>query len=110
MGASSVLFGAFGAHGLKNRVSDASRLQNWSTASHYQMLHSVMILISARSTGSNSNRAAFLFSLGNLLFSGSIYALTLLPKGSALGKVLGPVTPIGGLCYVAGWLSLLSGR
>ena len=47
-----------------------------------------------------------LFSLGCLFFSGSIYGLVLLPKGHALRKVLGPVTPLGGLLFIAGWLSM----
>ena len=47
-----------------------------------------------------------LFSLGCLCFSGSIYGLVLLPKGHSLRKLLGPVTPLGGLLFIAGWLSM----
>jgi beta-glucosidase len=48
--------------------------------------------------------AAWLFFAGNVLFSGSIYGLVLYP--SAAGKILGPLTPVGGLCYIGGWISL----
>lgn len=50
-----------------------------------------------------------LFSLGCLCFSGSIYGLVLLPKGHGLRKVLGPVTPLGGLLFIAAWLSMCFG-
>jgi uncharacterized membrane protein YgdD (TMEM256/DUF423 family) len=111
MGASSVLLGAFGAHGLRARVHDPNKIQSWMTGAHYQLVHSSMIMLSTyAATAGTHNRAALFFSLGNLLFSGSIYALTLLPPDSQWRRVLGPVTPIGGLCYVAGWLYLATQR
>lgn len=105
--------GAFGAHGLKSHLgptAEPARVQNWQTAAHYQLLHSVLILVNSAATASSaksSNRAAMWLTMGNLMFSGSIYALTLLPTGHVLRRVLGPVTPLGGLCYVAGWISML---
>lgn len=115
MGASAVLLGAFGAHGLRSMVSDPAKLQNWATAAHYQLIHSAVILLASASspaprrnslTSSNTNTAAALLAAGNLLFSGSIYLLTLNQiKGNwpVIRRILGPLTPLGGLCYVAGW-------
>ena len=103
-GALAVMAGAFGAHGLSARVS-ADQLTAWSTAASYHLVHSIALLAlalfsaqSGRAVGLQSG----LFLAGILLFSGSIYLLVLTPA-----KWLGPVTPIGGLCLVAGWLSLL---
>eukprot|EP00438_Fugacium_kawagutii_P033767 Skav207137 [mRNA] locus=scaffold6096:33189:35572:- [translate_table: standard] len=104
LGAIGVACGAFGAHGLKNYTSDPALLESWKTAASYQMLHAVMVGLSA-SLG-NSRNPPRLFSLGCLCFSGSIYGLVLLPKGHSLRKLLGPVTPLGGLMFIAAWLSM----
>ncbi|KAF9879541.1 hypothetical protein CkaCkLH20_03084 [Colletotrichum karsti] len=93
----SVGFGAFGAHGLKNRISDPSKIASWTTAAHYQLIHSVALLIARQNPV-----ASGLFTAGMAMFSGSIYALVLNPDL----KFLGPVTPIGGLSLIAGWLAL----
>eukprot|EP00435_Cladocopium_sp_Y103_P035909 s2150_g9.t1 len=95
LGAIGVACGAFGAHGLKNYTSDPALLDSWKTAASYQMLHAVMVGLSASLNG--KGHAPKLFSLGCLCFSGSIYGLVLLPKGHSLRKLLGPVTPLGGL-------------
>lgn len=103
LGAIGVACGAFGAHGLKNYTSDPSLLESWKTAASYQMLHAVMVGLSSLD---GKGHAPKLFSLGCLCFSGSIYGLVLLPKGHSLRKLLGPVTPLGGLLFIAGWLSM----
>lgn len=103
-GASGVVLGAFGAHGLKARVGP-DLLEIWETAARYQILHALALLATAwaseRWPGGASTAAGWLFLLGILIFSGSLYALVL----SGV-RVLGAVTPLGGLCLIAGWLAL----
>ncbi|KIW64253.1 hypothetical protein PV04_09200 [Phialophora macrospora] len=101
-GASSVMLGAFGAHGLKKHITDPARLANWSTAAQYQLIHSGVLLLAA-SVAPKNKVAAALFTAGMTMFSGSIYLLVLDPQRF---KALGPVTPIGGLCLIAGWGAL----
>lgn len=100
LGALGVVLGAFGAHALKARL-DADMLAVWSTAVQYHLLHAVALLALAlfgAATGRAITPAALGFTAGILLFSGSLYGL-------ALGgpRWLGPVTPLGGLCFIAGW-------
>ena len=102
-GALAVMAGAFGAHGLKGRFA-AEQVAAFTTASHYHLLHSVVLLalaLYAAQSGRAVGVPAWLFTLGIVLFSGSIYLLVL--TGA---KWLGPVTPLGGLCLIAGWVSL----
>ncbi|ORY13546.1 hypothetical protein BCR34DRAFT_562083 [Clohesyomyces aquaticus] len=105
-GASSVMLGAFGAHGLKKRIADPARLANWGTAAQYQLIHSAMLALSAVAAPQNTI-AAGLFTAGMTMFSGSIYLLVLDPQRF---KFLGPVTPLGGLCLIGGWVALAVGR
>jgi uncharacterized membrane protein YgdD (TMEM256/DUF423 family) len=103
-GALAVAAGAFGAHGLKARVSP-EQLASWATACHYHLLHSVVLLalaLYASQVDREIRLPASLFLAGILLFSGSIYLLVLTSQ-----RWPGPITPIGGLCLIAGWLSLL---
>lgn len=101
----AVLLGAFAAHGLKEVLS-ASSLASWQTGVTYQMTHALVLLVIGlwlRQGGSNLVKVAgVLFAIGVLVFSGSIYALVLLQV-----SWLGPVTPIGGLCLIAGWGCML---
>jgi len=100
----AVVAGAFGAHGLKARVG-AEQLGAWSTAAQYHLLHSVVLLalgLFAAYSGRSVKIPASLFCAGMLLFSGSIYLLVLTKI-----RWLGPVTPIGGLFLILGWLSLV---
>ncbi|KAI1174078.1 hypothetical protein F4777DRAFT_555599 [Nemania sp. FL0916] len=101
-GATAVGFGAFGAHGLKKVVTDPAKLASFSTAAHYQLVHSVALLVATRAAPENK-LAAGLFTAGMTMFSGSIYALVVDP---ARFRFLGPVTPLGGLCLIAGWAAL----
>ncbi|CAH0519792.1 unnamed protein product [Peronospora belbahrii] len=99
-GASGVMLGAFGAHGLKNRVKDPQMLKNWETAAQYQLIHSLVLLATPM-----CRRPALvggLVSVGTMLFSGSLYAMTLTGE-----KKLGMLTPIGGVAIVVGWLALM---
>ncbi|KAK5659392.1 hypothetical protein OQA88_1485 [Cercophora sp. LCS_1] len=97
-GAAAVAFGAFGAHGLKKHIADPVKIGNWTTAAHYQLVHSVALLIAR-----DNPLAASFFTAGMTLFSGSIYALTL---DTARFRFLGPITPLGGLFLIAGWATL----
>lgn len=103
-GASGVVLGAFGAHGLKARVAP-EMLEIWETAARYQILHALALLgtawASERWPGGAVNAAGWLFLSGIVVFSGSLYALVL----SGV-RALGAVTPLGGLCLIAGWLAL----
>lgn len=103
-GALAVMAGAFGAHGLRARVT-AEQLSAWTTASQYHLLHSVVLLalgLFALASARPVALPASLFAAGTVLFSGSIYLLVLTEM-----RWLGPVTPLGGLLLIAGWLSLL---
>ena len=103
-GALAVAAGAFGAHGLRGEAS-AEQLSAWGTAAQYHLLHSVALLalgLFALGGGRSVTLPAALLTLGMLLFSGSIYALVLTEM-----RWLGPLTPLGGLTLIAGWLALL---
>lgn len=104
LGTLSVVAGAFGAHGLRDSVTP-ERLAAWHTASHYALIHSGAILalgLYSSATGRGVTLPASLFTAGIALFSGSIFGLVLWEV-----RALGPVTPLGGLCFIAGWASLL---
>ena len=104
LGTLGVVLGAFGAHALRDRFTP-EQLASWSTAVQYHLLHSVALLalaLWASSTSRSIQLPAALFAAGIVLFSGSIYGLLLTDQ-----RWLGPVTPLGGLCFIAGWLSLL---
>jgi uncharacterized membrane protein YgdD (TMEM256/DUF423 family) len=86
--------GAFGAHGVSGKPAE------WlDTGARYQVIHAVAILISFGLT--RSLRPAQLFVIGTVLFSGSLYAMAL-----GAPRLLGAVTPLGGLAFIAGWLTL----
>jgi uncharacterized membrane protein YgdD (TMEM256/DUF423 family) len=102
----AVAIGAFGAHGLKNRL-DETLLAAYQTGVEYQFYHTLalllVVLIGAQfPTIGLYKVAGWLFVVGIVLFSGSLYALAL----SGV-KILGAVTPLGGLCFLAGWLCVV---
>ena len=97
-GAAAVLLGAFGAHGLKNVLSDA-QLATYETGVRYHAYHALALL--ACGLRGNLRLAPWLLSAGILLFSGSLYLLVLTDL-----RWLGAITPVGGLALVAGWLAL----
>nr|WP_314877049.1 DUF423 domain-containing protein [uncultured Pseudomonas sp.] len=99
-----VALGAFAAHGLKNRLT-ADYLAIFHTGVTYQLVHALALfgvaLLAAHLPGRLVGWAGYLFAVGIVLFSGSLYLLTL----TGVSK-LGMITPIGGLCFLAGWLCL----
>ena len=102
----AIIFGAFGAHALKKILSD-DQLKSFETAVKYQMYHAIVLLLLGFNFQFSTSEMYWCFTLGVLLFSFSIYGLVLSDaKGKKL-KFLGPITPIGGLLFVAGWLLLI---
>ncbi|OWW27003.1 hypothetical protein B4Q04_04815 [Zobellia sp. OII3] len=105
----AVVFGAFGAHALKKLLS-VNQLKSFETGVKYQMYHAMVLLL----IGFNFNMdvpfqeyMVYCFVIGTFLFSFSIYALVIsAAKGRKL-RFLGPVTPLGGLLLVCGWVLLL---
>lgn len=108
-GVLAVIFGAFGAHSLKKIISP-EQMDIWHTAVQYHFYHTFALLFLstfARFKNKIINFSAYCFSIGIFLFSGSLYLMALknvLVVGSA--NILGPITPIGGLFFILGWLSL----
>jgi len=106
-GASGVAAGAFGAHALRPFLVERGMLDAWETGVHYHLLHAVALLGVAgwlrgeRGTASLSrvSWAVWCWCAGIVLFSGSLYLLAV--GGPAW---LGPVTPVGGVALIAGWL------
>ena len=99
----SVAAGAFGAHGLKQRLS-SDLLVVFETAARYQMYHALGLLAVAFAVGQGrpASAAGWAMLAGIVLFSGSLYALALTGI-----RVLGAITPVGGLCFLAGWAMLV---
>lgn len=105
-----MLLGAFGAHGLRpvfERAGDAAkRMEWWQTASHYHLAHALAIGLVAALLARTSDRALhialYAFSAGVLFFSGSLYTMAVTGV-----RTLGAVTPIGGLCFLIGWGSIV---
>ncbi len=107
LGGLSVVFGAFASHALKDRLSDRA-LEIWETGTRYQMYHSLALLIVVLLLSRTAPLPTALlvsgwaFIVGIVLFSGSLYALAL----SGV-KVLGAITPFGGVAFIFGWIALL---
>jgi uncharacterized membrane protein YgdD (TMEM256/DUF423 family) len=104
MGALGVAFGAFGAHGLRARVTP-DLLRIWETGAHYHLIHALALCAAAyaiqRFPGGLSIAAAWCFLLGIALFSGSLYLLAFTGI-----RALGAITPFGGVLFIAGWVLL----
>jgi uncharacterized membrane protein YgdD (TMEM256/DUF423 family) len=100
----AVAAGAFGAHALAARLTP-DRLATWETAARYHMYHALALFIvawaSSRWPGGIVNVAGWLFVVGIVIFSGSVYALAL---GSP--RWFGAITPLGGVCFLVGWALL----
>jgi uncharacterized membrane protein YgdD (TMEM256/DUF423 family) len=100
----AVALGAFAAHGLKSRLTP-EMLAVFETGVRYQMYHALALLATAwaysKWPGAMTAAGGWLFVVGTLFFSGSLYGLAL-----AGLRWLGPVTPIGGLAFLAGWACL----
>ena len=111
-GLTAVILGAFGAHALK-LVLSKEMLDIYHTGVEYQFYHALALLITALLYQQNPQpklkRAGLFFSIGILLFSGSLYLLSLKEFLAFLPlKIFGPVTPIGGIFFILGWFSLLT--
>jgi uncharacterized membrane protein YgdD (TMEM256/DUF423 family) len=108
-GAIAVMFGAFGAHTLKNILS-ADSLGIWAKGVEYQFYHTLALLFLSQFAMRNEKLVKWsyiFFTLGVLLFSGSLYLLAtrdILNIGFV--NYIGPITPIGGLCFILGWALL----
>ncbi|WP_250433264.1 DUF423 domain-containing protein [Hanstruepera flava] len=109
LGAVGIILGAFAAHGLKSKVTEES-LRVFETGVRYQMYHALFLLFIGTTTaiGLKTKKALFyLVVLGVVLFSGSIYGLATNSMSVFDFKVIGFVTPIGGLMLVLSWVLLL---
>lgn len=102
-----VVLGAFGAHGLRARLAP-ELLAIYQTAAQYQMYHALALVAlgvwgsmrKAGSLGTVSDVVGWSFFSGTILFSGSLYALSITGV-----RALGAITPVGGLCFMVGWLA-----
>ena len=100
----SVLIGAFGSHGLKEILTKLNTLDTFQTAVRYQMFHSIALLLSGilfQIGMLESKLPMLLFVFGIIIFSGSLHILSITGI-----KWLGAITPIGGLLFIAGWITL----
>lgn len=108
----AVAFGAFGAHSLKG-VLDANSLGTFHTGVEYQFIHGLGLLLFGLSKETLSVKffrwAGNLMIIGVFLFSGSLYLLSMQVWMSINISFLGPITPLGGLCFILGWLFTLIG-
>src|SRR4029078_8769697 len=93
----AVALGAFGAHSLRSTLEGRGVGDVWNKAVFYHFIHAIALLVLAL-YGTINRGACLLLLLGILLFSGSLYLLALTNL-----RWLGPITPIGGLCFLAGW-------
>jgi uncharacterized membrane protein YgdD (TMEM256/DUF423 family) len=102
----AVGLGAFGAHGLRNRL-DAYSMSVYEKAVFYHFVHALGILLVSLMARTNAisaagqARVAWLLLIGIIIFSGSLYGLAL--SGA---RILGAITPMGGISFIAGWLVL----
>ena len=101
----AVALGAFGAHGLEGKIPD-KYLATWNTAVDYQMFHAagllVIGLLAGKITSPLINWSGWLMFIGVVLFSGSLYVLSVTQI-----KVLGAITPIGGVTFLAAWILIV---
>lgn len=105
LGALSVAGGAFGAHALKGKLTETA-LGSFETGVRYQMYHAIALLIVALLIAQYPDikslvTTGWCFVAGVVLFSGSLYGLSLFDI-----KALGPITPLGGAAFIAGWIGL----
>jgi uncharacterized membrane protein YgdD (TMEM256/DUF423 family) len=109
LGSITVILGAVGAHSLQGTLSDV-QLNSFATGVRYQYYHifaMILAVVLSKQFNVNLKVSLWLFTIGTLVFSGSIFVLSTIPIHGIEGvRALGPVTPIGGLILVAGWLSV----
>jgi uncharacterized membrane protein YgdD (TMEM256/DUF423 family) len=97
----AVALGAFGAHALRPTIESHGMLEAWNTAVLYHFIHAIALLVLALLAAANRGAWWALFA-GILLFSGSLYIMALTNL-----HWLGPITPLGGLCFLGGWAWLI---
>lgn len=97
----AVALGAFGAHALKAKLETSGMLDVWNKAVLYHFLHAIA-LVALALYGASNRASYFLFVGGIVLFSGSLYTMAL-----SNTRWLGAITPLGGLCFLAGWAWLV---
>jgi uncharacterized membrane protein YgdD (TMEM256/DUF423 family) len=103
--------GAFGAHGLKEKISP-EMLEIWEKAVYYMMIHAIGILLAGILLVHFKNKkielAGLFFLFGIVFFSGSLFLLALkeISFTESIRHILGPITPLGGISFIAGWVSL----
>jgi len=105
LGLLAVIFGAFGAHSLKEKLGPED-IKSFETGVRYMMYHTIVLLIVNTYAGiidKNKKIITYLFLIGILLFSGSIFAIT---AGGVSAKYIWFITPLGGLFFIFGWLKL----
>ena len=100
--ASGIGLGAFGAHGLEPKLLANDTVDAWNTAVLYHLIHAVALFVLAAVDSLKSKWSFSLISAGILLFSGSLYVLALTKIG-----VFGPITPLGGVALIVGWITLI---
>ncbi|MDP4084200.1 MAG: DUF423 domain-containing protein [Bacillota bacterium] len=104
----AVALGAFGAHGLADKL-EPKYLDIWKTGVTYQMFHATGLLVIGLLVGKIAQSSLFMWSgwlmlIGIILFSGSLYILSVTKIG-----ILGAITPLGGLCFLASWVLVIIG-
>jgi len=98
----AIALGAFGAHGLEERLAATGHLDTWETAALYHLVHALALFALAAAGDRLRSRWAFpLWAVGIVVFSGSLYVLSVTGLG-----LLGAITPLGGLAFIAGWIAL----
>ena len=109
LGVLAVISGAFAAHGLTGKIT-AKQLEVWHTAVQYQFYHVFALLFLSTFTRVRNNliRATYwLFTSGIILFSGSLYLLACRDLiGWSWLTIAGPLTPVGGLLFIVGWVTM----
>jgi len=109
LGALAVILGAFGAHGLEGKISEY-QIGTWKTANQYHFYHTFALLFLStfsRAKSASIKLSSIMFTLGIFLFSGSLYLLSIRDLlGITNLSILGPITPLGGLCFIIGWIGL----
>lgn len=105
-GGLAVIFGAFGAHALKKILSE-EQLKSFETGVKYQIYHAIVLLFIGNYFTAPNQFMSWAFIIGTCLFSFSIYGLVLSTAKGKKMKFLGPITPLGGLLLVVGWILLL---
>ena len=109
-GLTAVAFGAFGAHGLEPMLAERGMVRSWETAARYHLIHSIALLAAAvwlQNAAPGAVRrilwATRCWSVGIVLFSGSLYGLAL-----GAPRFIWPTTPLGGLVLMLGWLFVMA--